>query len=206
MPKNDIIFGYDDYFNDLFERMSVIMWNTRYSVHTFAFYLNQLYNLRLERREDITLVSSKEPISCSVFSCCDNVDKSAVFLIENKKTPLTSQPREFSYFDKTLLVIAPDAAEKTDAIYNDINRPPSSPADIYSACKEELRTSFIDNGIVESVIFDFSDPDNPVCSWFQPTDYKALSKQRQKFILFHKNHTIDLLVGLDKLLPDFETE
>ena len=80
---NDIFFDYNEYFDSLFSMTSVTMWSTRYPAFTFAFYLNQLYGLELERRDDIVVTNAKKEIPCSVFSYQRNVDQLVFFLIEN---------------------------------------------------------------------------------------------------------------------------
>lgn len=203
MPKQEKLkFDYEEYFNDKLETTAILMWSTHYQTFTFAFYLNQLYNIKLERRDSITLERKSGNYDCSVYSCQSNADQQAFFLIENPKE--TTAP---NIFDKTLLIIGPDAHDFAEHIYNDLEATTVNNNDYITMERDEMRRTFVESGIFESAMFDFSDPDYPETTYF--TDAKgnaALQKKRQRFLKEQREFVSDLIFALDPLLPDYETE
>lgn len=195
LSNDDVLSPYDE----MLENTAVLSWNTSYTAFSFAFYLNHLYGLNLQRRDDITLSTMKETITCSVFSCNDGVNHQSFFLIENGMTAM-QKVQKMSYFDKTLLIQGPDAFEIADGIYNDMLRPHSNAVDIIGMQREEMRLDFVNTGIVETVKFDFSDHNNPTSSLIKP-GIPASSKQK-KFHEFQKEYIQGILVEIDDLIEE----
>lgn len=188
-------------YEEMLEITAILMWNTSYSDFTFAFYLNQLFGLGLERRKDIGLSTMKEDIQCSVFAFNDKVNHQAYFLIENGLAS-RQNVKELSYYDKTLLIQGADAFERAEQIYNDLKEPAHKTVDLIGLQREEMRCAFVDSGIVESAWFNFSDPDNPESSII--SSLAPLSKKQKAFIDFQKEYTQGILVEIDDLLPNFD--
>ena len=203
---NDVFFDYSEYFESLFSMTSVTMWSTRYPAFTFAFYLNQLYGLELERRDDIVVSNAKKEIPCSVFSYQRNVDQLVFFLIENDPNS-TQEIKQLSYFDKILLIMGPDAEKYSMNIYNDIMKPKPNSMNIAEIEREQLCKSFIENGIVEMGVFDFTDANDIRTNYFSsPATNETTKKKRLKFLQFYREYMTDLFVGLDELIPNFEDD
>ncbi len=188
-------------YEEMLESTAILAWNTSYSAFTFAFYLNELFHLQLLRRNDIRLSSMKEDIQCSVYAYTDTISHQSYFLIENE---LASRQRiqELSYFDKTLLIQGAEAFERAQEIYAELKEPFHQSDDIIGMQREEMRRSFIDSGIVESIWFDFSDPDNPSSSLI--ADNVPLNKRQKKFIDFQKDYIQGIFIEIDDLLTDYD--
>lgn len=203
MPKQEKLkFDYEDYFNEKLESTAILMWGTHYQTFTFAFYLNQLYGFNLERHENITLERKSGEYSCSLYTYQINANQQAFFLIDNPKETATP-----NIFDKTLLIIGPESQELAKRIYDDMEHRASKEEQFSSFEREEIRSSFVENGIFESALFDFSDPEYPDTTYFPDTSNNAaLQKKRQRFLKEQREYVADLILALDPLLPDYETE
>ena len=197
LTDEEVIFPYEE----MLESTAILMWNTSYSDFTFAFYLNQLFGLELERRKDISLSTMKEEIQCSVFSYDDKVNHQSYFLIENGLASRQSV-KELSYYDKTLLILGADAFERAEPIYDELKEPMRNSVDLLAMQREELRTSFVNSGIVESAWFNFADPDNPESSIIATRS--PLNKKQKAFIDFQKDYIQGIFVELDDLLPNYD--
>ena len=203
MPKQEKLkFDYDEYFNDKFESTAILMCNTRHQAFTFAFYLNQLYGLHLERHDDITLGDDKDGSRCLIYSYQSNADQLAYFLIEN---PGGNGGQRRNYFDKTLLIIGPDAHEVAQHIYDELDTPQNG--DGMMPQRDEMMRTFVESGILESALFDFSDPDYPETTYFPDTKGNAaLQKKRARFLKEQREYVSDLIFAIDPLLPDYDSE
>lgn len=193
-------FDYEEYFDSMFKTTAVLMWSTHISSFSFAFFLNKLYGLTLQRKESVTLNRKSGDAECVVYTCQDNVLQTAWFLIENSVGPDGIQAAN-SIFDKVLLIMGPDAYTIAADIFNDIDK---QPIDGYDAEHIETRRSLIDSGILESALFDFSDPDRPDTTYFPHTNNPSLAKKRLLFLKEQREYVTDLLLALDSLLPDYE--
>ena len=197
-------FDYEEFFDETFERSSVLMWVTHLQAFTFAFYLNQIYNIRLERRENVVLHNKKGDLDCTVFSYQDNVSHIVYFLIDSRnETP--SGTKKTIIFDKTLLIIGPDARLKGEYIYKDLDEHRTNTDNYVNRQRDELRDTFVGSGIFESALFDFSDPDEPRSTYF-PTSYGNTEKEKKslRFLKEHREYITDLFMALDSMMPDLD--
>ena len=191
-------------FDDILETTAVINWSTRYPVFTFAFYLNQLLKMDLKKVDDITFSHKGSRLNCSVYAYNDFSYQTSYFLVENNPECIKGFS-EFSYFDKSLLIIGPDAESRLQHINNMMNSNEMQPSCIIGMEREQMRQSFINDGIIETATFDFSDPDMPTSDYFTNAPVgSTLYKKQQKFLMAQKEYIENLLVGLDKLIPDYE--
>lgn len=189
------------HYDEMLETTAMLAWNTSYSAYTFAFHLNQLYGLELQRRDDICLSTLKEEIQCSVYSYDDMVNHLSFYLIENGLSS-RQQVQELSYFDKTLLIHGPESFDRAQQIYDDLNAPERVETDLIAMQREALRLSFVNSGIVESESFDFSDPDEPRSSMIAPNT--TPNKKQQAFLDFQMKYIQGIFVELDDILVDFD--
>ena len=191
-----------DYYEELLSETAVMMWETRHTAFTFAFYLNHLYGLHLVRRDSVTVFKKNVPLACAVYSHHDSVNHQQFFLIENSMEGM-QRFRELSYFDKLLLATGPDARERLRCIYDEMYQPARTATGIVEAQRESMRRSFIDNGIVQCADFDFSDPDSPATTFlpYAAPDTPQYRKQ-QKYLEFQKEYIEDLLVQLDPYMAE----
>jgi hypothetical protein len=192
-------FDYEEYFNEKLEYTAVLMWNTHHQAFTFAFYLNQVYNLNLERRDDIE--SGDGATLCPLYSCQSDNNQIAFFLVDRPAT--TSMQSE--YFDKIMLIVGADAFEIAQNIYNETSQSgeklPASPE------HEEILNSFVETGIFECAMFDFSDPDRPETTYFPTTNSNAaLQKKRSRFMKEQRETVTDIILALESLLPEYDSE
>lgn len=203
MPKQEKLkFDYDEYFNDKFESTAILMCNTRHQVFTFAFYLNQLYGLHLERRDDILLDEGDDGTRCPIYTYQSNANQLAFFLIEN---PGGTGGKNRKYFDKTLLIMGPDAHELAQHIFNELDSPQNGGGTMPQ--RDEMMRTFVESGILESALFDFSDPDYPETTYFPDTKNNAtLQKKRARFLKEQREYVSDLIFAIDPLLPDYDSE
>ena len=191
-------FDYEEYFNEKLENTAVLMWSTHHQAFTFAFYLNQLYNLNLERRDDI---EADGGTTYPLYSCQSNVDQLAFFLIERPGAATL----QGAYFDKMLLIMGADAFDTAQHIYDETSQ--SGSKLLTTPERDEILGSFVETGIFESALFDFSDPDRPETTYFQTTNGNAaLQKKRARFLKEQREIVSDIILALDSLLPDYESE
>ncbi len=187
-----------DPIDEMLESTSVLMWNTSYADYTFAFYLNQLYDMNLERRDQIFLSVSGKEVECSVFSQIDCENHLTYFLVESTQAS-RQKIRQLSYFDKFLLIQGDFAHERMEQIYNDSNKTPQEVIDIVSMQRESLRQTFITSGIIQSACMEFSDEELP-----STTITSNPTKSQRDFLLFQKEFIQSLLVQLDDLIGEYE--
>lgn len=198
-------FDYDEFFNEKLESTAILMWNTHYQTFTLAFYLNQLYGLCLQRLDNITIEQKTGPLSCTIYSCCNNADQTSFFLIDNPQ-----QAESPNIFDKTLLIIGPESQELAQHIHHEIDNARTgnaSTSDAPADSRQAMLVDFVLTGIFENALFDFSDPDNPLTTYFQNTDPNpTLQKKQQRFLKQQRQYVSDLIYAIEPLLPDYETE
>lgn len=217
MPKKVLDFDYQGYFNEMFETTTVLMWSTRYEPFTFAFYLNKLYDISLVRKENISLnmpQSKNETMECSVYHYQSNVEHLAYLLIDSSGSVRDKKSnKKGTIFDKTLLMIGADSQELARSIYEETNGAmfwESNTQEINNLAMQERETTrreFINSGILESVLFDFSNPDELETTYFRNSlNDKSLEAKRQKFLNEQRNYVTNIMVALDDLLPNFEAE
>ncbi|MBP5327810.1 MAG: hypothetical protein J6Y98_07870 [Bacteroidales bacterium] len=195
-------FDYEEYLNEIFETTAILSWSTHYPAFTFAFYLNQLYNTQLERQDDIFLEQKEGQMKCIVYFGKDTIKHIAYILVDNSDNMMS--PKKDKIFDKTLLIKGPDAFEIAQNIYDDLNA--MAPTDVYLDNSETMRRLFLDSGILESALFDFSKPDDPKSTYFSDTQNEKTLRKRQKFMKEQRIFFSDILLAVDSLLPDFESE
>jgi len=201
--KEKLDFDYNDFFDEKFEDTAVLMWNTHHQAFTFAFYLNQLYSLNLMRCDEKTLEGKDSPFDCSIYSYISTIDQQAFFLIDTTAAASNSKSSGI-FFDKTMLIIGPDAFETAEHIYNETSQ--SSPTTTDNE-RNAMLQSFVDTGIFESALFDFSDPDRPETTYFPSSNISpSLQKKRDRFLQEQRKFVSDLIIAVDPFLPDFESE
>lgn len=211
MAKKIFDFDYQGYFNEMFETTTVLMWSTQHAPFTFAFYLNKLYNFQLVRKDNITLKmphSRNNTIECSVFHSQSNVDHTAYLLIDSSGNVRDkTNNKKGTIFDKTLLLIGADSQELAKTIYDEMNEPATVSDNMLVQEREMTRREFIDSGILESVLFDFSNPDDMETTYFRNSlNDTSLEAKRQRFLNDQRNFVTDIMMTLDDLLPDFESD
>ena len=211
MAKKVFDFDYQGYFNEMFETTTVLMWSTNYAPFTFAFYLNKLYDIQLVRKDNIKLKiphSRSGMIECSVYHYQSNVEHMAYLLIDSSNSVRDkNSKKKGTLFDKTLLLIGADSQELAKSIYEEMNSLPKQSDNMIIQERELTRQEFINSGILESVIFDFSNPDELETSYFRNSlNDPNLEAKRQQFINDQRNYVTDLMMALDDLLPNFETD
>lgn len=193
-------FDYEEYFNEQFETTAVLMWNTHHAPFTFASYFNKLYNKQLERKDNITIHRKSGELICSVYLYQSNIKHMVFILIDsgNYKSPS-------HFFDKTMLIVGEGAYEEASAIYRDMNKNPENYDDYMMQEREDMRQRFLNSGVLESAMFDFSNPDYPNTTYFPKQKLSAaMEKKRQRFLKEQREFVIDLLMAVDELLPDFD--
>ena len=199
-------FDYEEYFNELFANTAVMMWSTHLPAVTFAFYINRLYDKQLTRRESITLHTKKDESRCSVFTQQDNLRHTTYMLIDDPSHRPSARSTG-SFFDKTLLIMGPDAHQLARDIYDDMESTPLlAPTDSDDA-HTLLRQTFLASGVLEYALFNFADPNRPRTTYFtsQSSDPRIQERQRQ-FLRRQREYVCDLLLALDSLLPNYESE
>ncbi|MBQ6955190.1 MAG: hypothetical protein IJP80_01055 [Bacteroidales bacterium] len=211
MAKKIFDFDYQGYFNEMFETTTVLMWSTQHAPFTFAFYLNKLYNFQLVRKDNITLKmphSRRGTIDCTVFHHQSNVDHMAYLLIDSSGNVRDkTNNKKGTIFDKTLLLIGADSQELAKTIYDEMNEPATVSDNMLVQEREMTRREFIDSGILESVLFDFSNPDDMETTYFRNSlNDTSLEAKRQRFLNDQRNFVTDIMMTLDDLLPDFESD
>lgn len=191
---------YEEYFDEIFETTGVVMWNTHIPSFTFAFFLNELYQLKLQRQECVSLKKKKATTKCIVYSYVDAVMHTTYFFIENgQSTP--GAERANAYFDKVLLVMGPNGHETSRRIQHDLE-PPSL---FGNEDKSPEIKCFVDSGILESAYFDYSDAEYPQTSYFPQTNVnEALKKKQSLFLKEQKDYLSDLILAVDHLIPNFD--
>lgn len=210
MAKKRILdFDYQSYFNEMFETTTVLMWSTHYAPFTFAFFLNRLYNIQLIRKDNVKVNmphSRNEQLMCTVYHYQSNVDHMAYLLIDSSNDIRDKKSKKKgTLFDKTLLLIGADSKELAQSIYEEMNGLPNYSDDSVMQGREQTLREFIESGILESVLFDFSNPDDMETTYFHNSLNDAnLEAKRQLFINDQRNYVTDLMMALDDLLPNFE--
>lgn len=200
--KERLDFDYEDFFNEKLENIAVLMWNTRHPAFTFAFYLNQLYNLNLERRDDIASPNGDES-RCTLYSWQSNVDQQAYFLIEQ---PIDTANAGGTFFDKILLIVGAEVFDTARRIYDETSQTIGIADSPTTPERDEMLRTFVETGIFESALFDFSDPDRPETTYFPSAARNAaLQKKQDRFLKEQRDLISDLIIVLDPLLPDFES-
>ena len=206
MAKQEILdYDFEEFFNETFERTSVLMFSTHHQAFTFAFYINQLYNMRLERRDDIVIHRKKGDVKYSVFYYQDNISHMVYFLVDSSSSMLAA-PSTSTIFDKTMLIIGPDAYAKAQFIYDDLNQSNINSESFVGQQRDELRNSFVNTGILESALFDFSDPEKPRTTYFTNSSSPEIEKKRMRFLNEQREFVTDLFIALDDMMPDFELQ
>ena len=197
-------FDYEDYFNELFSTTAVLMWSTHHAAITFAFYINRLYNKQLMRRDNITLHTQQGESLCSVFTQQDNLSHTTYLLVDNPNH-MPSSRSSVTFFDKTLLIMGPDAYEQAHNIYADLGN--STPLPSSDEAHTLLRQAFLDNGVLEYALFDFSEPDDPQTTYFAtPSADPRIRDKQRLFLRKQREYACDLLLALDAFLPNYEDE
>lgn len=211
MGKKVLHFDYQEYFNEMFETTTVLMWRTNYAPFTFAFYLNKLYNIQLIRKNNLSLKMPRSRdtiINCSVYHYQSNAKHMAYLLIDSSNSLRDKNSnKKGTLFDKTLLLIGADSQDMAKSIYEEMNSLPVYDDNPMTQYREMTRLEFINSGILESVIFDFSNPEELETSYFlNSLKNPSLEARRQQFINDQRNYVTDLMMALDDLLPNFETD
>lgn len=206
MAKQEKIpFDYEEFFNDRLEEASILTWNTRHQAFTFAFYLNQLYGLNLERSNEVDIESKEGTIRYSIYTYISYVNQQVFFLVDIPAVAPTAKGGGV-IFDKMLIILGPDALETGEHIYDETSQ--NRPGEELSANDERnaMLLSFVDGGIFESGMFDFSDPEQPTTTYFPATiSNPTLQKRKTKFLKEQRNLVSDLILALDDLIPDFDS-
>jgi len=204
MSKNEKLeFDYEEYFDEQFKTTAILRFSTNYPSYTFAFYLNQLYSLDLERKDDVKLQIGAEEIPCPILSS-ENIVKKLTYIMIDCSDALLSGQLSSIIFDKTLLIIGENAHQTAQAIYDDLNGIGAGHAD---ERRQAMLRSFIKRGILENALFDFSTPSMPRTTYFaQDAKTPELKKKRDKFLKAQREFSTDILWAVDSLLPDYETE
>lgn len=188
-----------DYYDEILSSTAVLAWNTTHSDYTFAFYLNKLFAMMLAPAAPLRITAGKKEVDCSLYSYHSEVDKTSFFLV-NISIESMQNIREMSYYNKALLIKGPDSLATAKKIHSATTKPYMQYTDLYACQQEELRMAFINGGIVESAYFDFTDIDNPKASFITDTQPgTALFKKQNRFLNFHKDLYINLLVELDEM-------
>lgn len=211
MAKKILDFDYQGYFNEMFETTTVLMWSTQHEAFTFAYYLNKLYDIKLVRKNNISINTPHTrniKMDCSVFHYQSNIEHMAYLLVDSSKSVRDKKTKKKgTYFDKTLLLIGADSQDLAKSIYEETSSQPLTNADPLIFGREQTLSEFVNSGILESVLFDFSNPDALETTYFRNTLNDAnLEAKRQLFINDQRNYVIDLMMALDDLLPDFGEE
>lgn len=210
MAKKILDFDYQGYFNEMFETTTALMWSTRYEPYTFAYFLNKLYSIQLRRKDNIAIKipnAHNVMIECVVYHYQSNSDHMAYLLIDSSNSVRDRlNNKKGTIFDKTLLLIGADSQELAKNIYDEMNSTPSFRDDILTPQnREETLCEFINNGILESVLFDFSNPDKLETTYFRNSlNNPGLESIRQKFLDEQRTFVTELMMALDHLLPVFE--
>lgn len=192
------------YYDDLLESTAILMWNTRYSAFTFAFFLNRLYALDLKPDTVIDFQCNKQLVESSIFSFHNPTEKMSYFLVDNSPESM-QRISELSYFDKVLLIMGEDSKERADFIFSDIRSVKSNPADMLVMQREETKSCFVESGVVAFDTFDFSNPDNPSSSFLsEAAEGSSLYRKQQKFLKIQRDYFQGLFVAIDDLMRDFE--
>ena len=203
--KERLDFDYEEFFNERLEDTAIVTWSTRHQAFTFAFYINQLYSLNLERCDEIELEAAGNTVQCSVYSYISKVNQQVFFLVD---TPAAIARASGSgiFFDKTFLIIGPDSFELGERIYNETAQLHTGDIANSYAGRSQMLQTFVDSGIVESAMFDFSDPDRPETTYFpKSTNNPTLQKRKARFLKEERKFISDVLMALDDLIPDFDS-
>ena len=198
-------FDYEGYFNGILEDTAILMWSTHHAAYTFAFYLNRLYNLNLERKENVTFKRKSGDISCPIYCRKDTVKRHTYILIDNSGVQPETK-KSITFFDKTLLIMGDEAHNIARRIHDETGAADESGSIIEDPYRDEMLKTFVNSGILESALFDFSNPDAPYTTYFPDTPgNETLQKKRQKFLKEQREFIIDLIIAIDSLLPDYES-
>lgn len=214
MGKKVLDFDFQEYFNEMFETTTVLMWSTHYAPFTFAFYLNRLYNIQLVRKDNITLDiphTRNATMVCPVYHYQSNADHMAYLLIDSSSSVRDkTSKKKGTIFDKTLLLIGADSQELARTMYEEMNRWNAVPACCEGTIlqeREQTLQEFIESGILESVLFDFSNPDELETTYFQNSlNDPSLEAKRQKFLNDQRNFVTNIMIAVNDLLPNFEAD
>ena len=189
-------FDYEEYFNMMFKTASVLMWSSHIESYTFAFYLNQLYNLGLERCDNIEVgIGKSSSAECKLYSYVSNVKHMGYFLIDN------GFDGKVNIFDKALLFYGHDARSEAEHMFGEMDAARVSDGEDRHAV---MLQQFKDSGILESAVFDFSDPSNLWTSYFPRSASQQQLKIKQRFLKDQRTYACNLLLSLDAMLPDFD--
>jgi len=195
-----------EYYDQLLCDASVVMWRTTHQPFTFAFYFNELYQLNLQRQEDIELTIKDKTVAFPVYGGREDINQMAFFLIENDPSTMSGDA-QFSYFDKIMLFIGPDAAVRAGQIVDDLERPRPECDNCFVSQREDRRIGFVEKGIVETALFDFSDPDFPTTTYFSlAAPGTTLRKKQKSYLDGQRKFVVNLLVALDDRMPNFEDD
>lgn len=211
MVKKVLDFDYQEYFNEMFETTTVLMWSTHCEPYTFAYYINKLYGIKLVRKNNISIKmphSHNEMIECPVYHYQSNVEHMAYLLIDSSKYVRDKQSnKKGTIFDKTLLLIGADSEDLAKSIYEEMIGVNPFLNDTITENRGQTLQEFLQSGILESVLFDFSNPDELETTYFRNSLKDAnLEAKRQKFLNDQRTFVTELMLALNDLMPNFDID
>ena len=202
-------FDYQDYFNEMFEKTTVLMWNTRHEPYTFAYYLNKLYNIRLDRKKSISITKPNtggEKMLCSVYQYQSAVEHIAYILIDSSEGT-RGEDKKGMLFDKTLLLTGAESDRIGQNIYEEMLQGSGASKACQLDERDETMREFIDTGILECVLFDFSNPEEMETTYFAGGQgNKSMEAKRQRFLNEQRSLVSEMMIALDDLLPNFDED
>lgn len=203
-PKTYTLDCSDEYDQELSEA-AVTLWITRYPAYTFAYHLNNLFELNLEYSDPIVVDIDGQEATVQAFIYQDTTRQLNYVLIENHTLDINDMgQRDFSQYDKTLIISGFEALQRMEEIRNELtNRTPLYSDDTQRE-REAQRLEIMDNGIIESAGIDFSDTDNPVIDSLMLPKNNKRALQLQKFLATQTDFLRNILYAIDNRIPDFE--
>jgi len=205
MATKTLILDCTDEYTEELSTSAVTMWITRYPVYTFAYHLNELFDIELEYNEPLKVTIDGQESTLPLYLYQDTIHMLNYILIENISLDINSQgQRAFSRYDKTLIINGFDPEIRMEQIRTELTSRTPFDSSIPDMGREARRLDIMDNGIIESACIDFSDPDHPVTDAITLPQSGKRVQRLQQYLTDQTKFMRDVLMAADYLLHEFE--
>lgn len=205
MAKKMLILDCTDEYTEELSTSAVTMWITRYPVYTFAYHLNELFDIELEYNEPLKVTIDGQESTLPLYLYQDTIHMLNYILIENISFDSnTLGQRAFSRYDKTLIINGIEPEVRMEQIRTELTSRHPLNGGLPDMGREARRIEIMDNGIIESACIDFSDPDHPVTDAISLPQSGKRVQRLQQYLTDQTKFMRDVLMAADYLLHEFE--
>ncbi len=184
---------------------AVTLWTTNYPAYTFAYHLNELFDLKLSYDEPLEIIVDGREATLPLYLYQDAIHKLNYILVENSTLDINAQgQRSFSQYDKTLIINGFEAKERMEQLRADLTDRNREKQDLFDMRREARRIEIMDNGIIESASMDFSDPGNPILDTLVQPQSGKKSHRLQRYLNNQTQFIRDVFMAVDYRLSYFE--